>query len=114
MKPIIKTFTGINLDLSTVIAISDAQFDPFNRNNGFGVYFDIYCANRPEPFRYERDFTPDEKQAHADVTDYFTIIRVDNTFQHCHHGEQTNQADMLAVARLQAQIDDLIEQWRNA
>lgn len=96
MNSIIKTFIGKHIDLSKVVAISDARF--INRM-GFGGYFvgfEIHCQLLDKPIIYERKFDWDESER-GDVR---AII----------YGE--DEQTPLAVERLQKQIDELIEQWK--
>jgi hypothetical protein len=94
---IVKTFIGKHIDLSKVVAISDAEFIDRMGSGGFYVGFDIHIQLLDNPIRYERKFEYDEddRSGHRPSPVYW---RDGNT--------------PLAVKRLQGQIDQLIQQWQ--
>lgn len=91
---IVKTFIGKHIDLSKVIAISDARFIDRMGHGGYFVGFEIDVQLRDEPIKYVRGFE------YIEESEGLKIV----------YGEDGNTP--LAVERLQAQIDHLVEQWK--
>jgi hypothetical protein len=91
---IVKTFIGKHIDLSKVIAISDAEFINRMGHGGYFVGFEIDVQLRDEPIRYERGLYYIEESEGKDIV----------------YGSDGKTP--LAVERLQTQIDELIGQWK--
>jgi hypothetical protein len=93
---IVKTFIGKHIDLSKLIAISDAQLIDHMGHGGWLVGFTIDVQLRDEPIKYQRQLDYDEYKFNGK----HEII----------YGEDGETP--LAVERLQTQIEELIEQWK--
>lgn len=94
---IVRTFMGNHLDLSKVVAISDAQFIDRMGFGGWFVGFKIHIQLMDKPIEYERKFDYDEysfNKSHEVV-----------------YGK--DGITPLAVERLQSQINELITQWKS-
>lgn len=106
MSSIVKTFIGKHIDLSKVVSISDAHFIDRMGSGGFYVGFEIHCQLLDQPIKYERMFEYDE----ADYSGHRpTPVTIQGSY---HQFYNANEEDILAVQRLQKQIDELIEQWK--
>jgi hypothetical protein len=107
MSTIVKTFIGRHIDLSKVVSISDAYFIDNMGSGGFYVGFEIHCQLLDSPIKYERKFEYDEEDFSGHrpkpVT---TSISSDLYFL-------IEDKDILAVQRLQKQINELVEQWKS-
>lgn len=95
---IVKTFIGKHVDLSKVVAISDAYFIDRMGFGGYYVGFDIYVQLLNEPIHFERELEREKEYKYTE--EGFKIVR-------------TNDGEILAVKRLQEQIDELVEQWKS-
>lgn len=107
MESIIKTFTGKYVDLSKIVAISDAYFINRMGSGGYLVGFTIDCQLLEKPLLFEREFE------HDDYGYKNQIKMVDGSYMESFHfvrGE--GQEKIKAVARLQKEIDELVIQWR--
>lgn len=93
---IVRTFMGTHIDLSKVISISDAYFINKMGFGGWFVGFDIHIQLLDEPIHYSRGFVHDEYI----YNDKHELI----------YGRDGKT--ILAVERLQHQINDLIKQWK--
>jgi hypothetical protein len=95
LETIVKTFTGKHIDLSKVVAISDARFVDRMGHGGYFVEFDIdiQLLDKPLNFgrRIEADHSGDRPKPIYDE-DGVTIT---------------------GVRELQEKIDDLVKQWKN-
>jgi hypothetical protein len=89
---IVKTFIGKHIDLSKVIAISDAQL----MDRSWIVGFTIDVQLRDEPIKYQRQLDYDEYKFNGKHEIIYS----------------EDMKTPLAVGRLQAQINELIEQWK--
>lgn len=107
---IVKTFTGKNIDLSRVVSISDAYFIDKMGSGGYYVGFEIHCQLLDAPIKYTRPFEYDEYTHEGGVKVKLINGEFENTSNFL-YGE--NHRRILAVRRLQAQINELIEQWKS-
>lgn len=109
-KHIIKTFIGKHIDLSKVVSISDAYFED---NMGYGGYFasfEIDIQLRDEPIKYNREFKYDEYDYHNGnhTITLFDGRKVESSELY----DSDNHYEILAVRRLQQEINELIDQWK--
>lgn len=103
VSQIVKTFIGKHIDLSKVVSISDAYFINRMTFGGYYVGFEIEVQLLDKPIKYERPFEYDEcvydpKPMPVSISGEPLDYVID-------------QQELLAVSRLQKQIDELVEQW---
>jgi hypothetical protein len=79
---IIKAFIGRHIDLSKIVAISDAYIVPSTGHGATYIYFEIHIQLLDAPIKYHRTLWPRIKP------------------------------DEEELEILQAEIDDLVEQWK--
>jgi hypothetical protein len=96
---IIKAFTGKHIDLSKIVAISDAEY---HETRGYGegyVCFYIYFQLLDSPIEYQR---------RLGQCDYgYTSWKEGHEVQLNEDGTK-----VMSQVKLQEQIDDLVEQWK--
>lgn len=110
-QPIVRTFFGKHIDLSKVISISDAYFIDRMGSGGYYVGFDIQAQLLDNPIRYEREFEHCESGRDCDHRPY--PLRMDGRqVPASHYHNSKTDEDIMAVIRLQEQVDELIEQWK--
>jgi hypothetical protein len=112
MEAIYKTFFGNHIDLSKVISISDAKFIgefDFNNHQNWFVEFEIFCQLADKPIRHKRLLTANE-----------IVFRDHSPFLRCVDGQEVKPfciggaflGNVLCVANLQNQINELVNIWR--
>lgn len=99
MERIRKTFIGKHIDLSKIVAISDARFLDRMGSVGFFVEFEIHVQLTDKPISYVRKFERDEAEYFGESNKRPEPIL-------------NKEGKILAVVRLQKQIDELILQWK--
>lgn len=101
-SPIVKTFIGKHIDLSKIVAISDAEFIDRMGNGGYYVGFKIHIQLMDKPIEYMRKITyQEEEQDFGKWPDRKRYCESD--FIH---------RKPIAVVNLQRQVDELIRQWK--
>lgn len=95
---IVKTFIGKYIDLSKVVSISNAKFIDRMGFGGWYVSFEIHIQLLDSPIVYTRKFAYDEYKF-GTSREFKKVYAKDGV-------------TLLAVERLQAQIDDLVAQWK--
>jgi hypothetical protein len=116
---IVKAFIGKHIDLDKVVSISDARFINLMGSGGYFVGFEIYIQLLDKPIKYMREFDRDEVSWENKVIDNKTYpsvprpVTVSGSDRDSHYYTDGKlDFDILAVQRLQAQIDELVEQWK--
>lgn len=104
---IVKTFFKKHIDLDHIVAISDAYITsvPWCLSTHPAVEFTIEFALRDEPMRHTRLLTYEEYKDGK-------FVMVDGTLDDSYY-YRDDRAPTLAEANLQAQIDELIFEWKN-
>jgi len=110
-ETIVKTFIGKYIDLSKVVSISDAYFIDRMGHGGFYVGFHIDCQLMDKPIEYVRKFEYDE-MGKNEREQYAPILVNGEAADFFFDTRGEGNKKILAVSRLQKQIDDLVEQWR--
>lgn len=95
---IVHIFTGRYIDLEHLVSISDAKFIDRMGSGGFYVGFEINLLMIDQPIVYERKFEYDETDRHSSHRQKPVMAPYSNR--------------TLAEIRLQAQVDDLVKQWK--
>lgn len=107
---IVKTFFGKHIDLSKVVSISDAYFIDRMGSGGYYVGFDIEVQLMENPIHYRREFKWDEKDYEGSKPKVKLVNgKLEDAFTFFSDKFNTR---ILAVNRLQKQVDELIEQWK--
>jgi hypothetical protein len=114
-SPIVKTFIGKHIDLSKLVSIGDAQFVDRMGSGGFYVAFEIHIQLLDNPIQYMRELSHDEVihypyPDHRSPTPVTVSGKERDSFEYM---SREYESDILAVQRLQKQIDDLVEQWKS-
>lgn len=84
LNPIYKTFYGKHIDLSKLISIDDAYYIDKLGAGGYSVGFDMHFQLLESPMHFRR--------------------YINNSIE---------KKDIIAVANLQKQIDEIIQAWKN-
>lgn len=109
MESIVKIFTGRHIDLSKIVSITDAYFINRMGSGGYFVGFEIECQLLEKPIEFEKSFDYDE-YTHKDGT---KVKMVNGEYQEFHgYRSGYGEENILAVHRLQKQVDVIIEQWK--
>lgn len=107
---IVRTFMGMHIDLSKIVAITDAYFINRMGNGGYFVGFDIHCQLLDEPIKYERKV----ERTEVDPEDHLKVLLVNGEpFDLRMMIFEEDEKSILAVHNLQNQIDELIAQWKS-
>lgn len=99
MSSIVETFFGEYIDLDKIVSISKAEFIDRMGHGGYFVGFKIRCQLIKEPIVYRRELERDEYQ--YETGKGHRIV----------YGKDSYTP--LAVVRLQKQVDELVQQWKN-
>ena len=105
---IVKTFFGKHIDLDHIVAISDAYITssvPWCLNTHPAVEFTIEFALRDEPMKHTRLLTHEEYKDGK-------FVMLDGTLDDSYY-YRDEKSQTLAEANLQAQIDELIFEWKH-
>lgn len=105
---VVKTFFKKHIDLDHIVAISDAYitYIPWIGHSRPAVEFSIEFALRDEPMRHTRLLT--EKEYSGGM-----FVMEDGSFVDAPHSEDFKERRTLAETNLQAQIDELIFEWKH-
>ena len=95
MEAIQKIFTGRYIDLDKIVSIQDAQFIDRMGSGGWYVGFGIKCQLCENDIWYERELEFSEEHFNGD----YVLVYNDNK-------------EILAVANLQKQINEVIKMWK--
>lgn len=103
-----KTFYGAHIDLSKIVQIRDAYLLPPIGYEGWSVGFSIVVQLRDQCIEYMRRLTEAEQRHHDNA---WRLKMLDGS-EVVGHKAYDVQANVLAVANLQVQIDELVEAWK--
>ena len=98
METIVKIFTGKYIDLTKIVAITDAEFIDRMGYGGYYVGFTIYCQLLEKPIVYERKLDyREEKYENGKI----------------HAKTNDRNGKILAEENLQKQVDEIVSMWKN-
>jgi hypothetical protein len=107
---IYKTFFGKHIDLSKVIAISDAYFIDRMGRGGYYVGFDITCQLLEKPISCTIDICTGECVRFDEELNHHTLL-INGEFKLLR--DINNKKDIQAVKNLQAKVDEIITAWKS-
>jgi hypothetical protein len=102
---IIKAFFNKHIDLTKIVAVSDAYFIDRMGHGGWFVGFDIDVQLLDKPIKYTRPLTDGE---------YFYEFKADRSGRGHVLLYSKDEKTPVCVENLQKQIDGLIQQWKEA
>jgi hypothetical protein len=103
-----------HIDLDAIVSVSDAYFMDHMGSGGWFVGFEIHFQLLDKPIKYVRGFRDDEQhyEMGEKTSGAFYLTFTDGTKDRA-HSKANEGKTILAVHRLQQEVNELVKLWKN-